>query len=133
MQAVLAQTPRDSFGEMGQRGFEPLGIFGVFIECVFMAYGFRIAPLTYLRVKPAPRIEPVLLARERESPLAEAPFEDFFVHCGEVANTPDTERVKILLHRLSDAGHFAYRKRSKETRFHSGQNPENAVGLRLIG
>src|ERR1700744_191741 len=105
---------------MGQRCLKLAAVFRIGVEGVFMADRFRITALADGGVEPSPRVEPLSLSGKRESPFAEAGFENIFFQSGEIADAPDPERVKVLLHDLADAWHLAHFKRREKARLHAG-------------
>ena len=85
------------------------------------------------RVEPAAGVEAARFAGEREAPLAEALLEEVVIERGEVADFADAERVQVLLGDLADARNLADVERREESGFAPGNDPEDAVGLGLVG
>ena len=60
-------------------------------------------------------------------------FQKLLVERGQVADLADAERVQILLRHLADAGNFAHFERRQKARLLARQDPQDAVGLGLVG
>ena len=100
---------------------------------MLVADGFGIAALADFFVEPASGIFAAGFAGERQAPLAETFFEERRVQRRKVADLADAASVQILLRHFADAGNLAHVERRQETRLLSGEDPQNPVGLGLIG
>src|SRR5947207_9776099 len=82
MQASLPETAADHLREARQCSFELLGIGSVAGKRMLMAHGFRVLGGTNFRIEPAAGIESAGLAGQRQTPFAEAVFQERIVEFG---------------------------------------------------
>ena len=94
---MIAQAPRDHFGQPHQHRVERRGLGGVDRERVFMADGFRIAAFADLAVEPAAGVHAARLARQRQAPFAEALFEKGFIERRQIADLADPAGMQVAL------------------------------------
>ena len=106
---------------------------GVDHERVLVADGFRVAAFADFVIEPAAGVLAARLARQRQAPFAEALFEEGFVERRQIADFANAAGVQVALGDFADAGDLAHVERRQEARLLAGKDPQNAVGLGLIG
>src|SRR6516225_6537581 len=112
---------------MADHGLHLGDIVCVFAESVVMRNGF------WLRIdQEFIRIAAASLAVEGSAPLPEDFLELLLFMGGELLDGLDAQSSKGALGDFADAGNFADREGSEETRFHSRHNENEATRLRLI-
>src|SRR6516164_1771861 len=114
---------------MRKRGFELVGIGGIFVERVLVADRLRVLAIADVAIEPSARILATRLAGECHSPFAETAFERALIDGRKIADTADAEPLQVLLGDLADSRHFADFERCEETRFETRHDPQDAVRL----
>ncbi len=124
----FAETLTGFLREMAEEGFHFHDIVCVCAESVIVRNGFGLGVNEkFVGVAAAG------LAVKRRAPLAEEFLQFFLFVGGELLNGFDSESTQGTLRDFANARNLTDGKRSEETRFHSGCDPDKAAGFRLVG
>src|SRR5580698_4772111 len=100
---------------------------------MLMADRFRIAAFAYVSIEPSARILAASFPRHRQAPLTEVLFEVRLLQRGEVSHFANAAGVKITFGDFPYARDSADFERSKKARLAARKNPQNPIGLGLVG
>ena len=133
MQLLFSQAAAHHLRQARQHRFQRLPLVGVARKRVLVADRRRPIVFADVAVEPSARIEAARLAGERQPQRAEVLLQPVFVAGRQVADFADALLLQPLLHHLADAGNLAHVQRRQEFCLRARQNPQNAVGLGLVG
>ena len=127
-EASFAEALAGFLREMAEERFHLRDIEGVFAESVILGNGFGLGvDQEFVGIAAAG------FAIESGAPLAKDFFEAFLGIGGELLDGLNTECVEGAFGDFADAGNFSDMERSEETCFLTGNDPDEAAGLGLIG